>query len=193
MSKKFVTVDFGAPEEFGAHLFKVIIPLSKTGNVEIQEYYGFKGGEGGLPYEEVRVLLPRPIWSGIAEAARLDFNGRLKNKKMLTSRWKSGINKVDRLLGKELCVLAWAAEKANIDQLPGICSKWAALRPEERWWLFSATAAEGGLAEYGHLGWRKALYYALSCEVDLNKPRKPCRRLVEDPENVSLFTWGGII
>jgi hypothetical protein len=83
---------------------------------------------------------------------------------MLTSRWKSGVNKVDRLLGKELCVLAWAVEKANITQLPLICNKWAALRPEERWWLFSSVAAEGGLAEGSHVGWRKALYHALSGE-----------------------------
>lgn len=40
---------------------------------------------------------------------------------------------MERLLGKELCVLAWAAETANAEQLPVICSKWAALRPEERW------------------------------------------------------------
>lgn len=193
MSEKLVTVDFGAPEEFGAHLFIVNIPPSKIGNVEIQEYYGLKGGEGGLPYEEVRVILPRPIWSGIAEAARLDFNGRLKKQKMLTSRWKTGTNKIDRLLGKELCILAWAAEKAKIDQLPGICSKWAALRPEERWWLFSATAAEGGLAECGHAGWRKALYHALSCEESSSKPLKRLRRPKEESESPSLFTWGGII
>lgn len=189
MTKKISTVDFGAPEEFGTHLFQVTIPLSRQGEVEILEYYGFNGGEGGLPYEEMRVILPRSIWSGIADAARLDFNSRLKEKKMLTSRWKSGVNKVDRLLGKELCVLAWAAEKATKEQLPLICSKWAALRPEERWWLFSAVAAEGGLAENGHCGWRKALYYALSGEVSPNKPLKRSRRSVEDLESLPLFAW----
>lgn len=192
MSKKISTVDFGAPEEFGAHLFIVTIPPSKMMNVEILEYYGLKGGEGGLPYEEVRVILSRQIWSAISETARLDFNGRLKKEKMLTSRWKSGTNKIDRLLGKELCVLAWAVENASIEQIPGICSKWAALRPEERWWLFSATAAEGGLAEDGQSGWRKALYYALSSDVDPNKPRKPRRRPTEHSESLSLFAWGGV-
>jgi hypothetical protein len=52
---------------------------------------------------------------------------------------------VDRLLGRELCVLAWAAETATEEQLPVIGSKWAALRPEERWWLFAMTVAEAGL------------------------------------------------
>ena len=53
--------------------------------------------------------LPRSVWSGIAEAARHDFNERLRQRKIATSRWKTGPNLVDRLLGKELCVLAWAA------------------------------------------------------------------------------------
>jgi Protein of unknown function (DUF3780) len=192
MSKQIATIDFGAPEEFGAHLFQVIIPISKQEEVQILEYYGFKGGEGGLPDEELRVSLPRSVWSGLAEAARIDFNGRLKEKKMLTSRWKSGVNKVDRLLGKELCVLAWAAEKANSAQLPLICSKWTALRPEERWWLFSAVAAEGGLAESEHCGWRKALYYALSGEVSPSKPIKRQRRPQEDLESLPLFAWRGM-
>lgn len=192
MNKKLTNVDFGAPEEFGAHLFQVSIPASKTGNVEIVEYYGFKGGEGGLPYEEMRVSLPRAIWAGIAEAARLDFNSRLKEKKMLTSRWKTGFNKIDRMLGKELCVLAWAAENAKMAQLPLICSKWSALRPEERWWLFSATAAEGGLAASPHTGWRKALLYALSGEVTHSPSVIKSRRVAENPEALSLLTWGGI-
>jgi hypothetical protein len=69
---------------------------------------------------------------------------------------------VDRLLGKELCVLAWAAETASGEQLPVIGSKWAALRPEERWWLFAMTVAEAGLLDDAQRGWRRALYYALS-------------------------------
>ena len=78
---------------------------------------------------------------------------------MLTGRWHTGTNLVDRLLGKELCVLAWAAETANDEQIPVICSKWAALRPEERWWLFSMTVAEAGLPEDTQRGWRRALFH----------------------------------
>ena len=56
---------------------------------------------------------PRPVWSGIAEIARREFNDRLKAAKIPTGRWHTGTNLVERLLGKELCVLAWAAETAN--------------------------------------------------------------------------------
>ena len=156
------TIDFGAPEAFGAHLFRVLIPPARSESVVIVEDYGYRGEEGGVPREEERVILKRPVWSAIAGPARNEFNMRLKAVKLKTSRWHTGANLVDRLLGKELCVLAWAAETANNDQLPVICSKWAALRPEERWWLFAVTVAEAGLPEDTQRGWRRALFYALS-------------------------------
>lgn len=155
------TVDFGAPDKFGAHLFRVEIPASRHEPVVIVEDYGYRGQESGIPREETRVVLTRPVWSAIADIVRHEFNGRLKAAKILTARWHTGTNLVDRLLGKELCVLAWAAETANPEQFPIICSKWAALRPEERWWLFSMTVAEAGLPEDSERGWRRALFRAL--------------------------------
>ena len=181
MSPAVKTVDFGATDAFGAHIFRVEIPPSPTGEVTIIEEYGVKGGEEGIPHEEVRAILPRPVWSAIATAARHDFNERLKIKKIPTSRWKEGINKVDRLLGKELCVLAWAAETAEKEKYPVICSKWAALRPEERWWLFFMTAAEAGLAGDRERGWRRALYHALSDGESKARPVKR-RRLLRGEE-----------
>ncbi len=93
-------------------------------------------------------------------------------------RWHSGTNLVDRLLGKELCVLAWAAETATAEQLPIVCSKWAALRPEERWWLFAMTVAEAGLPEDTQRGWRRALFHALS-DGEKPDPGKKRRRPTE--------------
>lgn len=155
-------VDFGAPSAYGAHLFRVEIPVGRTSEVEIIEAYGFDGSERGIPAEEARARLKREVWSGIAEVARKEFNARLKEAKLATSRWKTGPNRIDRILGKELCVLAWAAETATEAQVPIIAHKWAALRPEERWWLFAKTVAEAGLPEDKDRGWRKALFSALS-------------------------------
>lgn len=154
--------DFGASTAFGAHLFRVDIPPARNGVVVIVEDYGYNGLEGGIPQGEDRVVLQRPTWAAIADIARREFNDRLKAAKLTTGRWHTGTNLVDRLLGKELCVLAWAAETADADQLPVICSKWAALRPEERWWLFAMTVAEAGLPEDTQRGWRRALFHALS-------------------------------
>ena len=187
MSEKVQFVDFGAPEKFGTHLFRVEIPASRTESVRIIEDYGYRGQEGGIPRDEERVILPRVVWSAISDIARREFNDRLKTVKVPTGRWHTGTNLVDRLLGKELCVLAWAAETANPDQIAVICSKWAALRPEERWWLFSTTVAEAGLPEDTQRGWRRALFLALS---DGEKPpmhRKRRRPVETDLISLPLF------
>ena len=187
MSERAKTVDFGAPADFGAQVIRVEIPASKTESVYIIEDYGYRGLEGGIPRDEERAILPRSIWSGIADPARREFNDRLKAAKVATGRWHAGTNLVDRLLGKELCVLAWAAESATPDQIPVICNKWAALRAEERWWLFSMTVAEAGLPGDTQRGWRRALFFALS---DGEKPpanRRRRRPVENDITTLSLF------
>ncbi len=176
-------VDFGAPDQFGAHLFRVEIPASRTDAVVLVEDYGYRGLEGGIPRDEQRAILPRTVWSAISDTARREFNDRLKVAKVSTGRWHAGTNLVDRLLGKELCVLAWAAETAAEEQFPVICSKWAALRPEERWWLFSMTVAEAGLPEDTQRGWRRAIFHALS---DGEKP--PAGRKRRRPSESDLFS-----
>lgn len=181
------TVDFGAPGVFGAHLFRVEIPAQRTGTVIIAEDYGYRGSEGGVPEGEERVVLERRVWSGIAEVARREFNARLKAAKIRTGRWHTGANLVERLLGRELCVLAWAAERAEDEQLPIIGSRWGALRPEERWWLFAMTVAEGGLPEDRERGWRRALFYALSDGEAPPKSRRRARPQERDLYNLSLF------
>jgi hypothetical protein len=87
------------------------------------------------------------------------------------------------MLGKELCVLAWAVEHAqSVDDCKVIAAKWSALRPEERWWLFGQTVAEAGLAADTDGGWRKALYFALSGGKSPDE-RKP--RSIRPPEETS--------
>jgi hypothetical protein len=187
VSEKSATVDFGAPEVFGAHVFRVEIPAARTGEILIAEDYGYRGSEAGIPRDEERVALERRVWSQISEVARREFNDRLKAASLKAGRWHSGTNLVERLLGRELCVLAWAAEKATDEELPVIGSKWAALRPEERWWLFTVTVAEAGLPGDHERGWRRALHLALA-DGDAPKPSKRRRRPVEpDLFNVPLF------
>jgi hypothetical protein len=157
------------------------------GEAMLRAFAEASGLEDGIPRDEERVILPRPIWSGIAESVRRAFSDRLKAARLPVGRWHAGTNLVERLLGKELCVLAWAAETPNDEQIPVICSKWAALRPEERWWLFSMTVAEAGLPEDTQRGWRRALFHALS---DGEKPpahRNRRRPADADRVNLSLF------
>ncbi|WP_119157531.1 anti-phage-associated DUF3780 domain-containing protein [Caldimonas tepidiphila] len=173
---------------FGAHIFRVEIPAAAKGNVTIIEDYGLKGGENGIPPREPRVVLPRRFWSAIAETARKDFVTRLKAKKLAAPRWTVGDNKVDRMLGKELCVLAWAAEQANsVDECKGIAAKWAALKPEERWWLFRQTVADAGLPDDKDAGWRKALYFALSSAKTGDKKSRSIRPPEDGQTTLQMF------
>ena len=159
-------------------MFRVEIPPARVGEVLIVEDYGYCGSEDGIPRDEERVVLGRRVWSKIADIARREFNDRLKAAKVPTARWHSGTNLVERLLGRELCVLAWAAERASDEELPVIGSKWAALRAEERWWLFMMTVAEAGLPDDHQRGWRRALHLALS-DGEAPAPAKRRRRPVE--------------
>ena len=182
MSDQPATVDFGAPASYGAHVFRVEIPAARNDFVVIVEDYGYRGQEGGVPREEERVVLQRPVWSAIADIARREFNDRLKTAKIAVGRWHTGTNLVDRLLGRELCVLAWSAETATDEQFPVICSKWAALRPEERWWLFAMTVAEAGMPDDTKRGWRRALFHALS-----DGEKRPLERKRRRPVEQDLF------
>lgn len=153
---------FGAPSSPGARCFFVDIPADPAASVSICEDYGFDIAEEKRETIETRALLARDLWATIRDDARMDFNKRLKEHKQKAGTWKAGTVRLDRFLGRELCVLAWAVERATPEQCPVICQKWLALRPEERWWLFAKTAAEGGSADQSDRGWRKALRLALS-------------------------------
>jgi hypothetical protein len=155
--------EFGAPVKFGAHQFIVEVPVAPREAVKIIEDFGFDKTEEKTEIAETRVLLARELWSAIRDIARNDFNTRLKKKNLPTGSWSIGPNKLDRFLGRELCVLAWAAEHANEEECAVICQKWSALRPEERWWLFAKTVADkAGCSDDKERGWRKALYCILS-------------------------------
>jgi hypothetical protein len=156
------TTGFGCPETTDPHRFEVDIPAGRTGVVSITEHYGIKAGINGLPEVAERCHLPRVIWSLIAEDLKRDFNERLRAKKLAASRWTVGVNKLERLLGKELLVLAWGVENAAPETIPNAIRNWIGLRPEERWWLYSVTAAATGSPEQSDIGWRKALRFALT-------------------------------
>lgn len=193
------TIGFGCPDITDPHRFEVDIPAGRTGVVSIQEHYGIKAGIDGLPEVVERCCLPRSIWSLIAEDVKREFNERLRAKKLTASRWTVGINKIERLLGKELLVLAWAVEKSSPENVPNAIRNWIGLRPEERWWLFTVTAAAAGLPEQSEIGWRKALRFALTenpladpisentTELALKRRRPVSRKPDSQGESLLLF------
>ncbi|MFC1851358.1 anti-phage-associated DUF3780 domain-containing protein [candidate division CSSED10-310 bacterium] len=185
------TVDFGAPSAFGMHHFFVEIPAGPRDAIHIYEDYGFDGDEMKRETTECRVILARELWTKIRDDARRDFNTRLKAKKMSTGSWNTGKVKLDRFLGRELCILAWAAEHASPQECLIICPKWLAFRPEERWWLYAKTAAEAGQADQTHRGWRKALYCALSdgTNIKIGQKIKPRQKKKDKRDKAPLFDF----
>lgn len=154
------TLGFGVPATSDPHHFKIIIPKGNTSRVQISEYLGLQAQSADLSVID-RVLLERSRWTAIRAEVQRAFNVRLKAHNLKTSAWKVGENPVDRLLGKELCVLAWAVEEMDMDKIPVAVRNWLALRPEERWWLFGMTAISTGGVKDGKKGWRLALRHAL--------------------------------
>ncbi|MBY6226421.1 anti-phage-associated DUF3780 domain-containing protein [Ferrimonas balearica] len=157
---KLATLGFGVPASSDPHHFKVIIPKANSGDVQISEYLGLQAQNEALSIID-RVFIERSRWTAIRSEVQRMFNARLKDYGAKISTWKVGENLVDRLLGKELCVLAWAVEGMEMEHIPVAVRNWLALRPEERWWLFGMTAMSTGLAEDRDVGWRVALRHAL--------------------------------
>ena len=185
------TMDFGAPSKFGMHHFYVEIPAASRDAVCIYEDFGFDGDEARRETVECRLVLARKLWTKIRDDARRDFNARLKKKKQSTGNWKTGRFMLVDVYKRQLCVLGWAAEHASPEECLIIAKKWLALRPEERWWLYSKTAAEAGLEEQSQRGWRKALYCALSdgTNIKLIPKKKPKKKKPKQQETLSLFDF----
>lgn len=82
-------------------------------------------------------------------------------------------------------MLAWALEFANSNKIPNAIRNWIGFRPEERWWLFTMTAAATGGVDDGEVGWRKALRFALTENPTADDTWAPARprqlALMEDP------------
>ncbi|MCX7411763.1 MAG: DUF3780 domain-containing protein [Planctomycetales bacterium] len=169
--RDLVAGSFGfAPEESPSH-FIVHIPTGSSVTVEISEHhswdaervapsihYGTERDDG-----QVRCVLSRAKWNDIAEVVRAEFNARLKKTGQRTGKWRTGYNPVARMLGKELTLLAWAIEDADPALTSTAIANWQGLAPEERWWLYTMTAAATGHYSLGrNLGWRKAVRFALT-------------------------------
>ena len=148
----------------------VAIPRGNVEEVSISEHFDWDDAAGSTPMTlgervegQIRVILARPKWDAIAHEVRAEFNQRLKKMGRSAGAWRAGPNLVRRELGKELVMLAWAVEDADPRLIPDALANWKGLYPEERWWLYTQTAAATGhgVNDRGR-GWRRALRYALT-------------------------------
>ena len=161
---------FGFDPQESTHYFLVDIPRGADARIKISEHLTWDPETGSSEVTttarqdgQIRVVLARSKWDAIAEEMRASFNQRLKKIAQKAGAWRVGHNLVRRELGKELVLLAWAIEEADPALIPNAIANWKGLVPEERWWLYTQTAAATGhgINDRGR-GWRKAVRYALT-------------------------------
>lgn len=168
---KTEVLGFGFVPHENAHHFVVNLPTRKADPVHITEHFSYDDAEAraelsfalGRDDNRMKVVLPLNKWEGIADAAKAEFNQRLRKQDLPAGQWKKGRVPLSRLFGKELVLLCWAIEDADPALIPTAIRNWIGLTPEERWWLFTMTNGATGHAVAGRdRGWRRAVRYALT-------------------------------
>jgi hypothetical protein len=177
---------FGFDPKESQHHFLVNIPRGSTQPIEVSEHFTWSedSGSGEVSYSgrvdgQIRISLPRLKWDAMADEIRAEFNQRLRKMGKKLGTWRVGHNLVRRELGKELVLLCWATEDADPGLIPNAVANWKGLVPEERWWLYTQTAAATGhgITDRGK-GWRKAVRYALTENPVTTRP--PDRPLIPE-------------
>ena len=182
-------VGFGFDPGESAHHFAVILPEREEDAVTVEERFAWHDGsdaiEGAGRSLVVKVFLDRYRWDRIADAARGQFNARIRANGHRSVAWKKGQpNILPPHFGKELTLLAWAVEEMDESLIPNVIANWTGLEPEERWWLYTTVNATFTQAEAGKdRGWRKAIKIAFS---ENPVPEMPGERFVEEPDPIPL-------
>lgn len=157
---------FDCPDIYAEHAFLVRLTRGRDARAVVTEVFGRAPTErepSWAPETVLRCEAPRAAWDAVAGEARAEFNRRLRADGKPSGRWGAEETAVQRLFGKELLVLLWAVEAPDVrpEEIPVAVRNWLGLKPEERWWLYTMTAAGTGLAHQTGLGWRGALRQAL--------------------------------
>ncbi len=172
--KKHNILGFGYNPDLTDHYFLVTIPGSRAKGAEvmISEHFEWQNPEKGKEIytslnnenAHIKVILKRFMWNDIAEETKAEFNRRLRTYGIKPGKWKNkGQIHLERTLGKELVLLAWAIEECDPVLISTAVRNWLGLAPEERWWLYTMTNASTGHAlNDRNKGWRKAIRFALT-------------------------------
>jgi hypothetical protein len=158
--------NFDCADIYQEHGYLVRLTKGRAARVQVFEVFGRPPTEREAQWAPETILrceAAREVWDIISPEVRSEFNRRLKAEGKLAGRWGADETAVQRLLGKELLVLLWAVEQADVkpEEIAAAIRNWAGLKAEEHWWLYTMTAATTGLAHQYGMGWRGALRQAL--------------------------------
>jgi hypothetical protein len=159
--------NFDCEDIYREHAFLVRLTKGREAKALVFEVFGRSPAEADIatwaPESILRCEVSRNVWNSAAREARAEFNRRLRIEGKPAGRWGADETAVQRLFGKELLVLLWAIEQPDVtpEEISVGIRNWLGLKPEERWWLYTMTAAATGLAHQAGMGWRDALRRAL--------------------------------
>jgi Protein of unknown function (DUF3780) len=160
------STNFDVADIYQEHAYLVRLTKGREAKVQVFEVFGRPPTERepqSAPETVLRCEAGRAVWDVISPETRAEFNRRLKAEGKPAGRWGADETAVQRLFGKELLVLLWAVEPPDVksEEVAVAIRNWLGLKPEERWWLYTMTAAATGLAHQSGMGWRGALRQAL--------------------------------
>jgi hypothetical protein len=160
-TKRSKIYDFGFDPEISPNHFAVVHQGSSV--VSFVEYLTWDADDQEAVPPKFKAKLYTSHWLRIAEAAANVFNRRLRQDGLRAATWRKTTTRLAPHFGKELVLLAWATEDADLTVIPNIVANWSGLAPEERWWFYTTINATIGHAEHGKdRGWRKAIKIALT-------------------------------
>jgi hypothetical protein len=156
------TYGFGFNPKETNHHFLLELPKS---NKKITVYERFNWDKekqiSDMSERDKKIILNKTKWNRVKNIIQKEFNRRLREDNLNTGDFNDYLVPVERLFGKELVLLLWAIEDAEVAMIDLAIKNWLGLAPEERWWLFTMTNASTG--HYSDKrGWRVALRYALT-------------------------------
>jgi hypothetical protein len=109
----------------------------------------------------LRGFMSIEVWDEVSVIVKREFNTRLAELGLKKGSWAAKEISLDRWLGQELCLLAWATQGANNYDAFVAVRNWLRMSPEERYWLFKKAYGETGLHHEKMKGWRLAVINAL--------------------------------
>jgi Protein of unknown function (DUF3780) len=158
--------NFDCADIYQEHGYLVRRTKGRGATIHVFEVFGRPPAEREAEWAPETILrceASRIVWDVISPEVRSEFNRRLKAEGKPAGRWGVKETAVQRLFGKELLVLLWAVELPDVkpEEIAVAIRNWLGLKIEERWWLYTMTAAATGLAHQSGMGWRGALRQAL--------------------------------
>ena len=120
-------MDFGAPKDENSYYFCLDIPKGRQPVTLYELRYEQLCYDGGF-----EASIKRTQWAKIRNQVQDDFNTRLDRKRLNKSKWRTGVNRLDKILGKELMYLFWLINANSADKLQNVLDYWLEALPTDR-------------------------------------------------------------